>query len=928
MKTISSLYHSRNVRRVIVFLLSALFGLISTLGLPVWSKGLVREKTDSTSALSNSATSFLAKQTTITLQEKALQLARKGQEYYQVGQFSEAIKLWQQAAKYFEEIDDLEGKEKSLINQAQAFQDLGLYTQAYDILLQILGLDSRQLNPEKIEQQLANLGQDSKDFSATKIIALRSLGDVLRKKGMLVESKKILEISLEKVRVSNLEGVVLLSLGNTERALGNQIRNSWDYGKITDIITSKSFTVAIEPYQNAVEAYQQAATLDSTATLTVVQAEINQLTLWNEIESWWIRETNRRIIAVSKSPELKSISSEHQFLSELGKKLNSKRKTLKNQIAKKINTLPPSRTSVYTIINFAESLFEQSDFTLAESIINLAWEQSRYLQDKSAESYALGYLGKIAQQQGKLEQAIEFTQQALLLAQAESIASDVREIVYLWEAQLGQLLREKGEQKNAISAYTAAYNTLQSLRSDLNSNIVDIQFDFRQEVKPVYLELADLLLQSDWTPEELNSLVAIAPQNNQAQSLETMNGDRLQLARRVIESLQLAQLDNLFQDPCSQEAKVAVPIDDLDPQAAVIYPIILPERLELILALPGKSLSQFTVAVSEEEINETIEDLYNNLDNQSVDYSARNILATSNPTPEELRQNLETLLPLLNNLYSWLIKPVESQLDSQSIKTLVFVINGSLQRIPLTALYDGREYLVEKYGVALVPSLQLVKQQQFEQENLKIFAAGVSNSITLDGKILPSLPNVSTELEQIQQIFPETQTLVNQEFTSTSLQEQLQKNLAIVHLATHGLFGSQPEKSFIVAGDGNIINLEQLNNLFSNQTNPPQLLVLSACDTATGDEQVVLGLAGVAIRSGVSSIVATLWSVGDASTAELMSNFYQQLKKSEETKLGALRTAQLSLINSLRENPPLAQLENLPPHPYYWSPYVLVGNWL
>ena len=89
-----------------------------------------------------------------------------------------------------------------------------------------------------------------------------------------------------------------------------------------------------------------------------------------------------------------------------------------------------------------------------------------------------------------------------------------------------------------------------------------------------------------------------------------------------------------------------------------------------------------------------------------------------------------------------------------------------------------------------------------------------------------------------------------------------------------------------------------------------------------------LGIAGVAIQSGARSTLATLWSVEDASTTELISNFYQELKKSEETKLAALRNAQLSLIESLRENPPFAELKDLPPHPYYWAPYVLVGNWL
>jgi CHAT domain-containing protein len=922
MKIVRLFNRNRNVRRIIILLLSALLGFVSSLNLPAWS---------------NYQKFSLSSETIIFNQQQALELAQQGELYYNLGKLSEAFKLWQQAAQAFEKAGDRNGKEKSLINQAQALQDLGLYIQAGDTLLQAFGTDSKKSREEQISQLLKILSQESQPLSSTKIIGLRSLGDILRKQGNLAESKQFLEISLDKTRGTNLEPLVLLSLGNTERALGNQISSRWDYGEITEIIETGSLTGVLEPYQEAFKAYQQAAALESTATITAIQAKINQLSLGNQIENWWIEETNKRIVALSKLDQSKSIATEKQFLSQLEAKLARRRKTLENQITPQLQSLPPSRTSIYTLINFAECLLQVAENNQAKPIVNLAWQQSQKLKDRPAESYALGYLGKIAQQEGKLSEAIKFTEQALLLAQAQSVTNDVREITYLWQAQLGKLKKEQGNLKEAIAAYAAAYNNLQSLRSDLTINISEVQFDFRQEVKPVYLELADLLLQSNLSETELSALIAVSPDKNQTVLSETPPQsaprsvslrDRLQLARRVIESLQLAELDNLFQDPCAQEAIVPVEIDDLDPQAAVIYPIILSDRLELILSLPGKSLSQVTVAVSEQQINTTIEELYNNLDNDSVDYSASNIFATSNPTSEELQQNLETLLPLLGKLYNWLIQPLESQLSSQTIKTLVFVINGSLQQVPLTALYDGQKYLIEKYGVALVPSLQLVRQKQINKKKPNIIAAGIDNSITRKGTIFPALPNVSQELAQIQQIFPKTKILVDQQFTVTNLQKQLQRNSNIVHLATHGLFSSQPDQSFILTGDGNSLNLEQLNNLFNQQANPPELLVLSACETATGDEQAVLGLAGVAVRSGVSSIVATLWSVGDESTAQLMSNFYQQLRNSKETKLSALRTAQLSLIDSLRKNPPWAELKQFPPHPYYWSSYVLVGDWL
>jgi CHAT domain-containing protein len=187
--------------------------------------------------------------------------------------------------------------------------------------------------------------------------------------------------------------------------------------------------------------------------------------------------------------------------------------------------------------------------------------------------------------------------------------------------------------------------------------------------------------------------------------------------------------------------------------------------------------------------------------------------------------------------------------------------------------------------------------------------------------------NVPEELQEIKSIFPKSQKLLNQEFTATSIEQQLQSGFPVIHLATHAVFSSDPQKTFIIAGDRSIININTFNSLLSSSnTTKPELIVLSACDTATGDERATLGLAGVAVSSG-SSTLASLWSVGDASTAKLMSQFYHEFDKPGVKKAKALQKAQLSLIKSLRANSPVPELQQLPPHPYYWAAYVLVGNW-
>ncbi|NJO50137.1 MAG: CHAT domain-containing protein, partial [Leptolyngbyaceae cyanobacterium RM2_2_4] len=182
-----------------------------------------------------------------------------------------------------------------------------------------------------------------------------------------------------------------------------------------------------------------------------------------------------------------------------------------------------------------------------------------------------------------------------------------------------------------------------------------------------------------------------------------------------------------------------------------------------------------------------------------------------------------------------------------------------------------------------------------------------------------ALPGVDREIQQISTLVP-TVALVNQDFTQTRLAEQLESaSFPIVHLATHGQFSSRAEDTFLLTWEGQIqvSDLDQLLESRDRQNRRPiEILILSACQTAAGDKRAALGLAGVAVSSGARSTVATLWSVQDNSTAELITHFYTALKQPGITRAEALRQAQLSLLRS-----PDYQ------HPYYWAPFVLVGNW-
>ncbi|MEO1621714.1 MAG: CHAT domain-containing protein, partial [Cyanobacteria bacterium J06632_3] len=426
-------------------------------------------------------------------------------------------------------------------------------------------------------------------------------------------------------------------------------------------------------------------------------------------------------------------------------------------------------------------------------------------------------------------------------------------------------------------------------RSDLVALNPDIQFEFRASVEPVYRQLVDLLLRdAEPTPAQLNQ------------------------ARKVIESLQLAELDNFFRDACASPK--AINIDNLDSQAAILYPIVLPDRLEIILKLPGEATLQHFVQpnVSAAQVDQTVNQLLAQLKRRS-----------SNP---------QALKDTSQQLYRWLIEPFEAQLETildreaSNTKTLTFVLDGSLRNVPMSVLYDGRRYLVERYAIATTPGLDLLEPRPFPRQSLRALLAGAEDAPSFKVAKLSPLNNVSRELNEINQILPKSRLLENESFSKESLNEQINRiPFNVVHLATHGQFSANPEETFVLDWRSRIPAKDIDNLLFlldpqRTVENPIELLVLSACETAAGDDRAALGLAGIAIRAGARSTVATLWNINDASTAEFMTRFYQQLSRPEINKAEALRNAQLAFLQDYEGTDYR--------RPYHWAPFILLGNWL
>ncbi|MCC5614772.1 CHAT domain-containing protein [Nostoc sp. CHAB 5836] len=814
----------------------------------------------------------------------AQNLYEQGRKFYEAERFAEAATTWQQAISAFQGNGDQLRQAIALGNLSLAYQQLGQWTEAegaiaqslnllqtaqnldpkhrFQIHAQVLDIQGRlQLAQSKAEDAL-NTWQQALDIY-TKIgnkqavlqnrinqaQALQALGFYRQAEKTLEESTKILQSQPN----SPIKVTGLRSLGNVLQVTGDleqsqqKLQQSLevalslpDKQATGDILLSLGNTArALGQTPQAVDYYHQAAST-AFSPITRIQAQVNQLRL------------------LLKTKQFKDFPA------------------LLSQIQSLIADLTPSRTAISARINFAESLTQFKKDTTVDTpswldiaqILSTAVQQAKSLQDRRTESYALGVLAQVYEQTQQRSHAQNLTEQALLMAQA----MDAKDIAYRWQWQLGRLLKAKGDIKEAIVAYTEAVNNLQALRNDLVAVNPEVKFSFRDEVEPVYRELVELLLQ---------------PEGNSEPSQKN-----IEKASVTIELLQVAELDNFFRNTCLN-AQISSKKQD-QTTAAVIYPFILPDRLEVILQLPQKPWLHYATAVSEKEVQSTLKQLQENL-----------------TKPHTLRQ----VQSLSQKVYNWLIKPAEIDLADSKTPTLVFVLDGWLRNIPMATLFDGKQYLIEKYGIALTPGLQLIEPKPFQKE-LKAIAAGLSEP----SSGFSALPNVKLELEEIRSQVPSS-ILLNQEFTRSALQNRINSlPFPVVHLATHGQFSSKAEETFIVAWEDRIY-VKQFNQLVrtieQNRPEAIELLILSACQTAAGDERAGLGIAGVAFQAGARSTIASLWNLDDESTTVLMSQFYQELGNKKLTKAEALRRAQLALLQSTKYKRPM-----------FWAPYVLLGNWL
>jgi CHAT domain-containing protein len=682
--------------------------------------------------------------------------------------------------------------------------------------------------------------------SVIKAGGLRSLGEAVGVVGDRANAKKIMEDSLAIAQRLNNPSEIAASQLTLANLLSAKIRE----GRNLNQVSPEEIAFLQSDIDQAIKLYQDAAAIPS----------VNQ------------RRAN---------------------LNRLALLVNSQRPTEASQFAATLQSdmlaLPPDRPSIEARLNFANSLLtlakisKQANGEAMITLLTTAVEQARQLNDPRLIANALGNLGRAQEQDKRFDLAQATTEQALLLAKS----ANASEQVYRWSAQLGRLQEQRGNYPAAIQSYTQAVNILRNLRQDLLGINADTQLVEAEMLEPVHRQLVNLLLPQDGSPADSKTIQQI---------------------REVIDSLQLEEINNYLRTNCLQ-SKVEIDKIEVPQKTAIVYPIILPDRIAIIVSSTGQEPKLYPPQrIAEKTVKATVKKLQEGLrDPQRWEWTAAS-----------------------EQLYSWLIQPIQADLQQQKVETLVFVLDGAFRNIPMAALKHGEQYLIEQYSLATTPGLKLTKPEPLQARVLLGVAFGLTKARTekfADGssKFFPKLDAVADELKYLKAAIRLSPVEPIWDFTHQTFQQTLQQSRApIVHLATHGQFSSNLDKTFLLAADGRITSDELTNALGASnntRTTAIELLVLSACETAAGDDRAPLGLAGIALKSGARSTVASLWQVQDTTTSLLMQRFYQEVTTPKVSKAAALRQAQLSVLNFDQDSRPYS-------HPYYWAPFILVGNWL
>ncbi|MDX2096629.1 MAG: tetratricopeptide repeat protein, partial [Leptolyngbyaceae cyanobacterium bins.59] len=617
-------------------------------------------------------------------------------ELYQQGRYPEAIDQWLQLLNKSTDLQDIAAIHANL---GTTYRQIGQFEQAIQQWKQAIRV-YQSLEAARSQQVVAQLLTDQGQ-------AYTALGQYRLAIPLLEtaidQARQQQDIQIETAAVGAL-GNAYLASGKLNRAITTQETalklalqaNQFAYQPIILNHLGNAFYARSQRYlRRANTAKQEGNKAEQTTLFALAQQDLSAA-----------QDAYRRSLAIHSQPSFSQITALLNLVHLLQQSPNSEMAAIagyRSQASALIPQFPNSRAKVYALINLAASLDPKTPEK--RQILEQAIVIARQLGDARSLSFGLGTLGKLYESQGNFEQAFELTRQAQFAAQQVHAGDSL----YRWQWQLGRLYQALGKTESALLSYQQAVTTLQSIRSDIAAASKDLQFDVRDSVEPVYRELIYLLL--------ANQKTLITSTNTQSS---------IQKALQVAELLKLTELQNFFGDECLEVAQNSTRSNTIPiANTAVIHSLVLDRQTYIVLRKPDGTFSNYSIDLTKEQLQQKISRLRFTLEN----------IATNEYLDE------------VKDVYNLLIRPLEADLARIKPETLVFVQDGILRNVPMAALHDGKQFLIEKYPIATTLGLNLTPNRQRPTEfNASIFG------LTVEVPPFPALPNVSIEVQEVQRI--------------------------------------------------------------------------------------------------------------------------------------------------------------------------------
>ena len=910
------------------------------------------------------------------------------------GEYDQALELYKQSLAIRKEVGDSRDEGRTLNNIGGVYYSLSEYDQALDYYQKALVI-RRTLNDKAgVGRLLSNIG-----------LVYRQLGQYPKALEFYQQALPILQDIGDKASLGstlNGIGVIYESLGQYDKALetyqrsleiAKEIDDKANAGNTLDNVGGIYYSQG--RYPQALESYQQALVIrQEIGSQPGIGNSLNNIggVYYNLGQYSQALEFLQQALAIrkqvgdkaGKSRTLDAIGIVYESLKQYPQALDYYQQAL--AIAQQIGDKAAEGNTLYHIGGIYTSMGQYSQ---AGEFLQQALAVRREIGDRAGEGRTLNSIAGVYYNQRQYPQALEFLQQGFSILQEVGDKAGVA----VTFSNIGNLLEQQNQPALAIVFYKQAVNVTESIRKDLKVLSLEQQKSFTATVADTYRNLADLLLKQDRVLEAQQVLdflkvqeldeylhnvrgndqtaegVELLPQEQQisekyAQVVEL--GKELAQLRSIPESQRtatqqqrIAELEQIQQQQRAEfnefirspEVKALVEelnqtsggqnlnlpnlnrlqrsLQQMQQPTVLLYPLILADRLELVLVTPYAPPLHRSVPVKRETLNRVI-----------VDFRTALMARTDGTSNVEIKNTAR-------QLYNWLIKPIENDLEQAKVQTILYAPDGQLRYIPLAALFDGQQWLVQRFRINNITAASLTDLAQKPLSQPRVLAGAFTQGsynfqVGTEQFAFSGLPFAGREVENLATIIPNTTKLLDKAFTPQATIPRLNDH-NIVHLATHAAFVTgTPEDSFIVFGNGDRVTLRDVETWSLPNVD---LVVLSACQTGIGGQlgngEEILGFGYQMQLTGAKAAIASLWSVNDQATQVLMDTFYAILKKGSSSPSEALRQAQIALITgnyTVLDNErgiglqqgtgtrlPSA-INNQLSHPFYWAPFILIGN--